>query len=243
MRLLNPLVLFALLTSPVFGTSPAGDHRTLITAQTQEMADALVPGDTRPWDKYLDPGVIYAEEDGSYKGKAEMLKEVRPLPKGLGGTIRIELLSYREDDDVAVALFRQNETEHYFGQTIAAKYLTNTTWRKRAGGWKLIAAQVLAEKTDPPDIALTAKQLAPYVGTYRLRSSEPTYTLALGNGGLIGTRNGRKPAVWNAEAADVFFVKGDPRIRKVFRRDASGRITGFVERRESWDIIWDRVGR
>jgi hypothetical protein len=58
----------------------------------------------------------------------------------------------------------------------------------------------------------------------------------------VGTRNGRKPAVWNAEAPDVFFVNGDPRIRKIFRRDISGRITGFVERRESWDIVWDRIG-
>ena len=243
MRLLNVLVLLTLLSSPAFAGPQSADHRTLITTQMQEMADALVPGNVKPWDKFLDPGVIYGEEDGSYKGKTEMLKEIRPLPKGLGGAIRIQLLSYHEDGDVAVALFRQNETEHYFGQTITAKYLTNTTWRNRASGWKLIAAQVLAEKTDPPAIALTPKRLAQYVGTYRLRNSEPTTTLALGNGALIGTRNGRKPAVWNAEAADVFFIKGDPRIRKIFQRDATGRITGFVDRRESWDIVWDRLGR
>jgi hypothetical protein len=243
MRLITTVTMLAFLSSPMFAGPAAADHRTLITAQMQKMADALVPGDAKPWDKYLDPGVIYAQEDGSYKGKAEMLKEISPLPKGLSGAIRMQLLSYREDGDVAIALFRQNETEHYFGQTITAKYLTNTTWRKRAGGWKLIAAQVLAEKTDPPAIALTPKQLAQYVGTYRLRNSEPTYTLTLDNGALIGTRNGRKPAVWNAEAADVFFIEGDPRIRKIFRRDASGRITGFVERRESWDIVWDRLGR
>ena len=47
--------------------------------------------------------------------------------------------------------------------------------------------------------------------------------------------------MWNAEAPDVFFVKGDPRIRKIFQRDASGKITGFVERRESWDIAWIRI--
>jgi hypothetical protein len=41
----------------------------------------------------------------------------------------------------------------------------------------------------------------------------------------------------------VFFIKGDPRIRKIFQRDRSGRITGFVERRESWDIVWDRLSR
>jgi hypothetical protein len=36
----------------------------------------------------------------------------------------------------------------------------------------------------------------------------------------------------------VFFIDGEPRIRKIFRRNAQGKIAGFVERRESWDIVW-----
>jgi hypothetical protein len=34
---------------------------------------------------------------------------------------------------------------------------------------------------------------------------------------------------------------GDPRIRKIFQYDAMGRVTGFIERRESWDIVWKKV--
>jgi len=243
MRPLRLLPVLALLSSPLFAGSAAGDDRALITDEMQQMANAVASGNAGVWNKYLDADVIYAEEDDSYKDKTEMLKEIRPLPKGLGGTIRIQLLSWHEEGDLAVALFRQNETEHYFGQTIYAKYLTNTTWKKRADGWKLIAAQVLAEKTDPPAIALAPAQLSQYAGTYRLRDSAPITALAVERGVLVGTRNGRKPAVWNAEAPDVFFVKGDPRIRKIFRRDAAGKITGFVERRESWDIVWERLGR
>jgi ketosteroid isomerase-like protein len=226
----------------VLAASASADDRGVITAHMQELADAVVPGDTAVWDKYLDSTVIYAEEDDSYKGKAEMLKELTPLPKGLGGMIKIELLAYHEDGDVAVGLFRQNETEHYFGQTIYAKYLTNTTWRKRAGGWKMIASQVLAERTDPPVIKLAASRLAQYVGTYRLKDSEPSLTLRLVDGQLMGTRTGRKPALWNAEALDMFFIVGDPRIRKIFQRDTSGKVIGFVERRESWDIVWVKAG-
>jgi hypothetical protein len=214
------------------------DDRALLTRYEQQMADALVPGNAPAWDKYLDPNVIYAEEDGSYKGKAAMLKEIRPLPKGLSGTIKVELLSYSEDGDTAVALFRQNETEHYYGQTIHASYLTNTVWKKRAGDWKQIAGQVLAERTDPPSLAISAGRLTQYAGTYKLKDSEPVYTLSVSNGQLIGVRNGRKPTAWKMEAPDVFFIPGDPRIRKIFQRDAQGRITGFVERRESWDIVW-----
>jgi ketosteroid isomerase-like protein len=230
------LAVSALLSLPAHS-----EDRALITGYMQEMTDAIASGDTGVWDKYLDANVIFAEEDDSYKGKAEMLKEIVPLPKGLSGTIKIELLSYHEDDGVAVALFRQNETEHYFGQTIYAKYLTNTTWKKRADGWRLIAAQVLAEKIDPPATTLPAKQLAQYVGTYKLKDSEAIYSLKLVDKQLIGTRDGRKPATWNAEASDVFFLSGDPRIRKIFQRDASGKITGFIERRESWDVVWTKI--
>jgi ketosteroid isomerase-like protein len=233
----NGILLTAMLSLAAPATA-LGDDRALLTQYEQQMADAVAAGGVAVWDRYLDPQVIYAEEDGSYKGKAEMLKEIVPLPKGLGGEIKIKLLSYHEDGDTAVALFRQKETEHYFGQTIHASYLTNTVWKKRADGWKQIAGEVLAERTEPPAMTVPAERLAQYAGSYRLKDSDPTYALTVSNGELVGTRNGRKPAVWKMEAPDVFFIPGDERIRKIFQRDASGKITGFVERRESWDIVW-----
>ena len=225
----------------LFSLPALAEDSALITGYMQAMSDAIASGNVAVWDKYLDSSVIFAEEDDTYKGKADMLKEIVPLPKGSSGAIWVELLSYHEEDGVAVALFRQNETEHYFGQTIYAKYLTSTTWRKRPEGWKLIASQVLAEKIDPPAITLPPKQLAQYVGKYQLKDSAATYSLQLVDGQLIGTRDARKPATWNAEASDVFFLSGDPRIRKIFQRDASGKITGFIERRESWDVVWLKI--
>jgi len=219
-------------------TAAYADDRATIMRYEQEMVNAIASGNAAVWDKYLDSQVVYVEEDGSYKGKAAMLKEIQPLPKGLGGEIKAELLSYSQDADTAVALFRQHEIEHYYGQTIHASYLTNTTWKKRAGGWKQISGQVLAERTDPPAITLPADKLAQYAGTYRLKDSEPTYTLMVAAGKLMGARNGRKPAEWKAETPEVFFIPGENRIRKIFQRDVFGKITGFVERRESWDIVW-----
>jgi hypothetical protein len=236
MRIFAAFAVLSLLSLPALA-----EDRALITGYMQAMSDAIASGNVAVWDKYLDPNVIFAEEDDTYKGKADMLKEIVPLPKGLSGIIRVELLSYHEEDGIAVALFRQNETEHYFGQTIYANYLSSTTWRKRPDGWKLIASQVLAEKIDPPAITLPAKRLVQYVGKYQLKDSAATYSLQLVDGQLIGTRDARKPAIWNAEVSDVFFLNGDPRIRKIFQRDASGNIIGFIERRESWDIVWLKI--
>jgi ketosteroid isomerase-like protein len=236
MRILIAAAVLAALATPAFA-----DDRALITQYEQQLSDAITDGVPAVWDKYLDPDVIFAEEDDSYKGKAGMMAEVRPLPKGLGGEIKVELFSYHEDGDTAVALFRQHEMERYYGQTIHASYLVSTVWKKRADGWKQIEGQVLAERTDPPSIALPASDLRKFAGTYKLKDSEPTYTLTLAAGKLMGGRTGKAPLEWNAETRDVFFIKGDPRIRKIFRYGANGDVIGFIERRESWDIVWEKV--
>ena len=229
-------ILWTFIASPAFA-----DDRAIITNEMQAMADAITYGHRDVWERDLDPDVIYAEEDDSYKGKAAMVAEVRALPKGISGGIRIALLSYHQDGDVAVGLFRQIETEIYHSQTLHARYLTNTTWRKRADGWKLIAAQVLAEKDDPPAISLPASVLQQYAGSYRLKGADAVYDVTVANGRLIASRSGQPPVTWNAEATDVFFAKGDPRIRDIFLRDSRGRITAFVERRESWAVVWEKV--
>jgi ketosteroid isomerase-like protein len=237
MREIFATMIFAALVTPVFA-----DDRVLITQYEQQLSDAITNGTPAVWAKYLDSDVIYAEEDDSYKDKEGMIKEVRPLPQGIGGEIKVELLSYHEDGDTAVALFRQHEIERYYGQSIHASYLLSTVWKKRADGWRQIEGQVLAEKTNPPSIALQASDLQKFAGTYKLKDSELTYTITLTDGKLVGGRTGNARSEWEAETRDVFFIKGDPRIRKIFQYDAVGRVAGFIERRESWDIVWNKGG-
>jgi len=52
---------------------------------------------------------------------------------------------------------------------------------------------------------------------------------------------GRPRKALRLESPDVFFVPGEPRTRRIFQRDAAGRVTGFLERRESWDLPWKRA--
>jgi hypothetical protein len=61
------------------------------------------------------------------------------------------------------------------------------------------------------------------------------------DGNLEGQKTGRAPEALRAEVVDLLFVPGKPRFRKVFLRDPSGRITGFAERREAWDVMWKRL--
>ena len=60
---------------------------------------------------------------------------------------------------------------------------------------------------------------------------------------LVGQREGRPATTLNAEVRDVFFISfisGQLRTRKIFRRDSSGKVTGFIDRREGEDLIWNR---
>jgi ketosteroid isomerase-like protein len=216
----------------------ADDARPVIAKQLQALMDATTAGDARVWDALLDPACLYVEEDDSVHSKADMMKENVPLPKGISGSIVVEVLRFHQDGDIAAAVSRDHETENYFGQTLHAEYLSTSTWRKEAGGWKLIAAQVLAEPIDPPAVQLSSAVLSEYVGTYKLKDSDTTYSVTSDGTHLSGARNGRPAARLDAELKDVFFVPGQPRIRMIFQRDATGRVTGYLSRREGRDVVW-----
>ena len=99
---------------------------------------------------------------------------------------------------------------------------------------------MLALRTDPPAVQLTPQQMQEYVGRYALTPAI-AYEIRLKDGGIEGQQTGRKAEPLRAEVKDMLFVPGKPRYRKVFQRDSQGRVTGFAERREAWDIVWTRL--
>ena len=103
-----------------------------------------------------------------------------------------------------------------------------------------MASQVLALRTDPPAIPLNSRQMEEYTGRYALTPAI-VYEIRNSEGVLQGQRAEGKPETLQAEVPDMLFVSGKPRYRKVFLRGPDGRITGFAERRESWDLVWKRL--
>jgi hypothetical protein len=216
------------------------DVETLLKAQTQALLDAVGTGDAKVWDRYLDPDMSYVSEAGEQKTKADLLQEVAPLPAGISGKITIASFAAHVFGDTAIAVHDDHETEDYFGQPLTAEYRTTDTWIRRRDGWKLAASQVQARLADPPAIHLPAAKLDEYVGTYRL-TADIVFSIRRNGETLIGERPGREPQTLNIEAADVMFVSGQPRTRKIFQRTADGQIRAFVDRREGRDLTWTRV--
>ncbi len=68
-----------------------------------------------------------------------------------------------------------------------------------------------------------------------------TYTITIENDKLMGQRAGRSREELLQADTHTFFVRGAIRGEKVFVRDASGRVTQMLDRRENNDLVWKRV--
>ncbi len=217
----------------------AEDLRDALKRQTQELADAVGTGTAAVWEKYLDPGVLFIDESGTVATKKEMVEQLRPLPEGVSGSITVTDFVVADHGDVAATTYVEDEHETFHGHALHCQYRATDTWKKTADGWRLISSQVLALRTDPPAISLPAAALQGYCGKYALTPAI-AYEIRLKDGALEGQQTGRKPEQLLVEAPDVLFVPGKPRYRYVFLRDSAGKITGLAQRREAWDLVWQR---
>jgi ketosteroid isomerase-like protein len=143
-------------------------------------------------------------------------------------------------DNVAVAIFFHDRDTPSYGQTMHQIYRSTETWIKRGTEWKLIASQGRQLMPDPPTMTLSAAALDDYAGTYAV-GSELTVRITRAGNALAASFNGEESVPLYATVRDVFFTPGAPRIRLIFQRDANGRITGYLRRREERDLIFRKI--
>ncbi|MBS0473074.1 MAG: DUF4440 domain-containing protein [Proteobacteria bacterium] len=215
------------------------DDGDLLRTKMQALMDAVSDGNAAVWSKTLDPGFTMIDEAGEVSNYTQTVAQVTPLPKGLSGTITVTEWHVTFFGDTAVETHLDDEHEDFHGQQLHALYRSTGTWRKEGGDWKLIGLQTIALRQDPPAVALPDALSDSYVGRYRV-APDYEYVISKEDGRLYGATNGGKPVELKAELADVLFVPGQPRSRKIFQRDASGAITGFVSRREERDVVFTR---
>jgi ketosteroid isomerase-like protein len=238
-RAVFPLVVVSSLLAPQPPSAPSDVEKEL-RQRTQELLDAVAPGRVDVWRRLLHEQMIHVDENGIVRTKSEFLAQLQPLPAGLEGTLQIASFQVQVHGDVAVATHEERETLIYFGQKLDSRFRTTDTWLRTSEGWRLIAAQVLAVPADPPAITLDAKQLCAYAGVFSL-TADISATVNCRNGELVAERTGRPAVSYHPETVDVFFSPGQPRTRRIFQRDSSGTITGFVDRREGHDIVWRKI--
>jgi hypothetical protein len=221
------------------GAPKAEDVAAVLKRQTQELMDAVAPGQSEVWRRYLHEDVVYLDENGVVYDKESLLRELTPLPAGLVGRIVVDRFETKVHGDTAVVAAELQEYLDYHGQDLRTRFRFMDTWVRTPEGWRLAARHTAAVLKDPPAISLSAKELCAYAGEYRLTPAITT-TLRCTEKGLTSERTGRPPATHLPEVRDVFFVAGQPRSRRIFIRDASGAVVGFADRREGEDVRWQK---
>lgn len=225
---------FALQASP----SSIDQTTTLLRAKDQALLDAIAPGDKKVWDQALSPDAVYVDENGAVMNRSQFLEQLTPLPAGASGNLHISSYTAHIVGDLATVIHVDDEQENYHGQVLSSRYLTTETWHRAGGEWKLYLVHVYAVPKDPPAITLPAKEMEQYVGRYV--AGDLIYLIKWDGQQLVGGRKGGSMKPLKVEVRDVLFVPGQPRIRKIFQRNERGKISGFVDRRESWDLVWKK---
>lgn len=231
--------IFIPLTIAMESSSAAGsrDLEKDLRQICQQLLDAVAPGDVKVWDKYLSPDIIHVDENGIVQTKAELLKELTPLPPGLIGTAKIDTFKAEFHGNIAVAAYEMQESLDYHGQMLHTRFRMTDMWLKTKEGWRLIAEQTSAVLKDPPAVKLPQSMLCAYDGTYSL-TPDIEVNIHCSPNGLLAQRKGRPDVEYLPETSDVFFAPGQPRSRRLFVRDAEGKVIAMYDRREGEDIKW-----
>lgn len=225
---------------PEAGSSTGSDSTNAIaqlTRQTQELYDAIVPGNQEPWKKYFADDCIFADEKGRLFDKAKLVADITSMPSGYSGAIKIENVQSRLIGETAVLSYDLNETETIFGQQLHARYHVTDTWLRRNENWQIIASQAHRYYEDPAMGDADPAKFSEFVGTYEL-APDQTRTVSAEDGKLFIERKGKKEQLF-PESCDIFFRKGvEGRI--LFRRDKPSGAVQLIDRRNNEDVVWRR---
>ena len=206
-----------------------------LVRRTQELYDAIVPGNQAPWKKYFADDCIFSDEKGRTLDKAKLIADIAPMPAGYSGAIKIDNVQSRIIGDTGVLSYDANETETIFGQNLTARYHITDTWLRRTGEWKIIASQAHRYYEDPAIGKIDPEKLGDFIGIYELAPGQTRSVTAEGEN-LFVERKGKKEQLF-PETSDLFFRKGvEGRI--VFRHDEHGKMDALVDRRNNEDVVW-----
>jgi hypothetical protein len=229
--------LILILVASAVAAEPAITEQELVR-RTQELYDAIVPGNQTPWKKYFADDCTFSDEKGRTLDKSKLVTDITPLPKGYSGTIKIENVISRIIGDTAILSYDANEMETIFGQNLRARYHVTDTWLRRNGQWQVIASQAHRYYEDPAIGKADEKKFPDYVGSYELAPGQ-TRTVTSENGKLFVERKGKKEELL-PESSDLFFRKGvEGRI--LFRHDNAGAVDALIDRRNNEDVIWRKI--
>jgi hypothetical protein len=236
--LVFPLAVFLLNPLQSICGDPVAITQEELISRTQELFDAVVPGNQEPWKKYFADDCIFADEKGRTLNKAQLVADIRPLPKGYSGTIKVAKAQSVIHGDAATLSYGLDENETIFGQKLTARYHVTDTWLRRNGVWQIVSSQAMRHYEDPAVGRVDLKKFVDFSGTYELAAGQTRRVFSEGEN-LYVERNGKREQLF-PEGCEIFFRKGiEGRI--LFRYADNGKVDALIDRRNNEDVVWHRL--
>jgi hypothetical protein len=237
-----PLLFLSLaLVLPACGKGGQGSDaaREELLAKTQALLDGITAGDKKVFEQTLDPDGLFTDEEGHVYRTPAFIEEIRPLPKGYVGQLRMVDPQVSIQGDVGIVSFPIAETLDLYGQRLSTRYHATYVYRRGTEGWRLMALHNTVLPSELAPVAVDPKTFEPLAGTYRL-GADVTARVFVETGHLFMQRTGRDREELLPLGNDRFVRAGAPRGERFFRKDASGEVFELVDRRDNNDLIWRR---
>ena len=190
---------------------------------------AVHTADRKAWRSLVAPDFFYLDEEGGITYLDAFLRQLAPMSTQ---PLRIQTYKLTRAGDTAIVLHEDTD-EH------DVRYIFTETWQRLNGDWKLRVLHVTNVLSDPPAIQLTQAQIDEVAGTYRAGSA--TCSIRREGSRILYQRMNGPTVEQKAETRDVLFTPGAPRVRRIFIREASGQVSGFLVRYENSDTLWRKV--
>ncbi len=216
-----------------------GDDAAELLRTSQALLDAVTVGDREVFLRTLDIDGLFSDEEGHVRSGAALVAEVRGLPPGYSGSLRMVDPHTRIADDVGVVAYDVAETLDLSGQRLNPRFHTTDVYQRTDQGWRLVASQTTVLPSELARVAVDPAVFDDYAGTYRLSAEVSARVLREGDR-LFMERAGRGREELIPIGNDRFVRAGAPRGERFFRRDGANRVTELVDRRDNNDLIWNR---
>jgi len=232
-------IAIAFASRPAAAQQPADSTTAQLVRISQTLMDAVAPGDTATWNRWLAADGVFTDENGRTRTRAEVIAELGPLPAGYVGHIRVTNPRAAVAGETAVLSYDAMEDLTLYGQRLDTRFHSTDTFVRRDGGWRMIGQQVQVLPAELRALPVDPSTFGALVGTYALGTGVTIEVRREGDR-LMAQRSGRAAEELLPLGCDRFVRRGAPRGERFFVRDAAGRVTGMVDRRDNLDLLWRR---
>lgn len=227
-------------TSPASAADDGGTAWFRTT--TQSLWDAVTDGAPAVWERVLDPDCLITNEDGAVIARSKYLEDIRPLPKGFSGDIKVRDLTLRVLGEAAVVHYWLDERENIFDQQLKTVYVETDTWRRSGDAWLMVAMQVTVVPRDLEAVPnAAAGGWRELLGEYHYDDrSASRYRVFVRDGALFGGTSDQSATRLIPLAPLVFHQQGSIHLM-IFVRDRSGAVNEVRELHKYNEVRMKRI--